>query len=118
MWVQDEIKDYIRYESLSFIDFLEALARVADRKALPNRYELDRSGFRDIMDWYRGRDGAIEEFDVSSDREEDTPLGAKLEIFLDLVFRMLHNDPAQPESEFSHEALLKMVKRKDKELGP
>ena len=117
MWVQDEIKDYTRYESLSFVDFLEALARAADRKALPNRYELERNGFHDIMDWYRGRDGVTEEPELSG-QEEDIPLSAKLDVFLDLVFRMLHDDPAQPDSEFSHEALLKMVKRKDKELGP
>jgi hypothetical protein len=46
------------------------------------------------------------------------PLYAKLSLLLDLVLRRLHWDPAQPESAFSAEALLRMIKRIDKELGP
>ncbi|GFH24772.1 uncharacterized protein HaLaN_22626, partial [Haematococcus lacustris] len=32
MYVLDEVKDYQRYSSVTFVDFLEALARVADMK--------------------------------------------------------------------------------------
>lgn len=40
----DEIKDYARYESITFVDFMECLARVADMKCLPSRSELADAG--------------------------------------------------------------------------
>lgn len=46
------------------------------------------------------------------------PLYAKLELLLDLIFRRLYWDPAQPDSAFSYDALLRMVKKIDKDLGP
>ncbi len=44
MYVMDEIKDYQRYTSLTFTDFLEALGRVADMKNLPLDSDLDAAG--------------------------------------------------------------------------
>lgn len=44
MAVLDEIKDYGRYTSLTFVDFLEALGRVADMKSLPTDSDLDAAG--------------------------------------------------------------------------
>lgn len=118
MWVQDEIKDYGKYESLSFIDFLEGVGRVAHLKALPTFVDLERLGYSDVFEWSRARDTSIEDLKEDVAEEERRPLSEKLEVFLDLVFRMLHYDPSQPESEFSHDALLKIIKKKDKELGP
>jgi hypothetical protein len=46
------------------------------------------------------------------------PLYAKLELLLELTFRRLYWDPAQPGSAFSHDALLRLLKKVDKELGP
>jgi hypothetical protein len=46
------------------------------------------------------------------------PLYAKLDMLLDLIMRRLYWDPAQPESVFSIEGLVKMVKKIDKDLGP
>jgi hypothetical protein len=46
------------------------------------------------------------------------PLYPKLELLLDLVFRRLHWDPAQPEVAFSYEGLQRMIKKIDKDLGP
>ena len=40
----DEIKDYAKYTSLTFIDFLEALGRVADMKNLPLESDLEAAG--------------------------------------------------------------------------
>ena len=42
----------------------------------------------------------------------------KLELLLDLMFRRLFYDPAQPESQFSTDGVLKIVKKIDKDLGP
>ena len=45
MMVVDEIKDYSRHEALSFVDFLEALARVAELKSLPSFSDLADAGY-------------------------------------------------------------------------
>jgi len=46
MFVLDEVKDYARYTSLTFIDFLEALGRAADMKSLPGPEDLEQAGAR------------------------------------------------------------------------
>jgi hypothetical protein len=46
------------------------------------------------------------------------PLYAKLELLLDLVYRRLYWDPTQPDAPFSADALLRAVRKTDKELGP
>lgn len=47
MMVVDEIKDFAQHESLSFVDFLEALARVAELKSLPSFSDLQDAGYAD-----------------------------------------------------------------------
>mgnify|MGYP006304423505 CR=1 FL=1 len=44
MIVLDEVKDYSRYISLTFIDFLEALGRAADMKSLPSPQDIEEAG--------------------------------------------------------------------------
>jgi len=46
------------------------------------------------------------------------PLYAKLELLLDLMYRRLYWEPSQPESVFSVDALLRAVRKIDKDLGP
>ena len=46
------------------------------------------------------------------------PLYPKVDLLLDLIFRRLHWDPAQPEVPFSYEGLQRMIKKIDKDLGP
>ncbi len=46
------------------------------------------------------------------------PLYAKLDVLLDLMFRRLYWDPSQPESVYSTEALVRQLKKIDKEMGP
>jgi hypothetical protein len=48
----------------------------------------------------------------------DSPLGSKVEVLLDLVFRRLFWDPANPGTEFSYDSLLKLIKKVDKDMGP
>lgn len=45
-------------------------------------------------------------------------LVGKLDALLDLMYRRMYHDPSQPENEFNQDALLKMIKKVDKELGP
>lgn len=157
-----------RYTSLSFIDFLEALGRVADAKSLPTASDLDAAGYSSVLEWALEKErleGANNQAGanqaaaaataaaapVPGDVDgESTPLAptasntvannlpeifrprlsarfgapkprplyAKLELLLDLIFRRLYWDPAEPDSVFSYDALLRMIKRIDKDLGP
>jgi hypothetical protein len=170
-----------RYTCLTFVDFLEALGRVADAKSLPTASDLDAAGYPSILEWAldkerlegsggnnssnnssaaapapaAGSDAAATA--AAGRRTSDTaaatqqpaaaaampanpggnlpdifrprlsarfgapkprPLSAKLELLLDLIFRRLYWDPAQPDSAFSADVLLRMVKKIDKDLGP
>jgi hypothetical protein len=172
-----------RYTCLTFIDFLEALGRVADAKSLPTASDLDAAGYPSILEWAldkerlegsggnssnnsnnsgstaaagapaAGSDGAAAAAagrrttadaavaavqpqpaavnlggnlpDIFRPRlsarfgaAKPRPLYAKLELLLDLIFRRLYWDPAQPDSAYSAEALLRMVKKIDKDMGP
>eukprot|EP00959_Pyramimonas_sp_CCMP1952_P178998 3741947-Pyramimonas_sp.AAC.3 len=51
MKVIDEIDDYDRYTSHTFVDFLEALGRLADIKAIPSQAELTEFGFENPYAW-------------------------------------------------------------------
>ncbi|KXZ56071.1 hypothetical protein GPECTOR_2g953 [Gonium pectorale] len=147
MYVIDEIKDYPRYTCLSFTDFLEALGRVADMKALPSASDLDVAGYDTILEWAidkermeggsaldskgaGGDDGSggapvSSSLDIFRPRAsagyntpKTRPLYVKVEMFLDLLFRRLYWDPSQPEVPFNYDGLLKLIKKIDKDLGP
>lgn len=87
MLVIDEVKDYARFESMTFIDFLEGLGRVADGRELPNKDELTAWGFSNTLEWRLARDvsgcGAYKSVEDNMKR----PLADKLEFALDLMFR-------------------------------
>lgn len=175
MHVIDEIKDYGRYTALTFVDFLEALGRVADMKSLPTASDLDEARYSSILDWaldkerlegaadqaagaahssITGADGATSATvpvtgagqgaptapapaattggtgsssvpaifrtrpSARFGAPKPRPLYAKLELLLDLTYRRLYWDPSQPESVFSLDALLRTIRKIDKELGP
>lgn len=160
-----------RYTSLSFIDFLEALGRVADAKSMPTASDLDAAGYPSILEWALDKErmegasnsansgnaagnaagaataaasgsaaAAVPPLAVPPPQAglggsslpeifrprpsarfgapKPRPLYAKLDLLLDLIFRRLHWDPAQPEVPFSYEGLQRMIKKIDKDLGP
>lgn len=170
----------LRYTSLSFIDFLEALGRVADAKSMPTASDLDAAGYPSILEWALDKErmeGANNSAAAASSNTataaatgstpaapgtgadapaeggvpplalsvaqaaapagggslpeifrprasarfgapKPRPLYAKVDLLLDLIFRRLHWDPAQPEVAFSYDGLLRLVKKIDKDLGP
>jgi hypothetical protein len=170
-----------RYTSLSFIDLLEALGRVADAKSMPTASDLDAAGYPSILEWALDKErmeGANNSTNSNTANNSTTaagsaagpapaaaaaaahadapegvppfalavaqaaaaggslpeifrprlsarfgapkprPLYAKVDLLLDLIFRRLHWDPAQPEVPFSYEGLQRMIKKIDKDLGP
>jgi len=131
MFVLDEIKDYSRYTSLTFIDFLEALGRAADMKSLPNPEDLEAAGYSNILDWafdkerLEGNPEGSEQSAIFRMREsghleapKTRPLYVKVEQMLDLMFRKLYWDPSNPTMPFNYDGLLKLIKKLDKDMGP
>lgn len=57
--------------------------------------------------------------EILKPRPMDTtrPLYAGLDVMLNLLFRRLAYDPAQPSAHFSYDACLRVMKRQDKEMG-
>eukprot|EP00873_Tetraselmis_striata_P034657 jgi/Tetstr1/454921/TSEL_041784.t1 len=135
MVVIDELKagasapacDFARYECLTFIDFLEALGRVAEMKFLPAASDLKTAGYDNVLEWAiakeSGEDGG-EGSTLFKPREscilhmpKTRPLYAKVDVLLDYIFRRLFYDPTQPEAQYSKDATLRLVRKIDKEMG-
>ncbi|DBA81483.1 TPA: hypothetical protein ACH3X1_007263 [Trebouxia sp. C0004] len=124
MLVVDEIKDFGRHEALSFVDFLEALARVAELKSLPSYSDLEDAGYDNILAWQFDREANSsvppdQLPEILKPRPMDTmrPLYAGLDVMLNLLFRRLAYDPSQPNAPFTYDACLRVMKRQDKEMG-
>lgn len=92
-----------RYISITFVDFLEAVCRLADIKPLPSHSELDAAGYESVMAWVRDKEaGQVGDNEaVFQPRPSYTfgapktrPLYARLELFLELMFENLYHDPA------------------------
>ena len=49
MQFSDEYKDALKVQSLTFVDFLEALGIIADRISLPTASELEQLGYASIV---------------------------------------------------------------------
>lgn len=138
MLVIDEIKDYNRYSCVTFTDFLEAICRVADYKFLPTHEELAAAEYESVFNWalelerFQGNAEALDENGESSipeifrykgtgvkfEFDYARPLWTKVELLIDLMLRRLFWDPMQPEQQFTVNAVMKMVVKIDKDLGP
>ena len=65
----DEIKDYVRYTSITWTDMIEALGRVADMKSLPARGDLEAAGYANILLW------SVDKERVEAPREASSKIG-------------------------------------------
>ena len=132
MFVADEIGSYSKFESFTFIDFLEVLGRIAELKSWPSVEEIQRtmanaklenSTGTDVLSWRL----AVETGAISFDRppsaawaaEKTRPLHLKLGSLLDYIFRKSMYQPGDQAafSEFSIDAFVKKMKKLDKNLG-
>jgi hypothetical protein len=55
----DEVKDYTKFESLTFVDLLEALGQVADHKHLPLASDLQEAGINSLQ-WAVAKAAGVE----------------------------------------------------------
>ena len=119
-------------EQLMFVDFLDALGRVAELVNLPIQREVEKLGHANIMEYH---DTVLVEGDdnrapwresTEFEKPKTRRLSLKTEMLLELIFRRLDVDPSAAtdkpaegqEYEFNHDNLLKRLKAIDKQLGP
>lgn len=119
MMVIDEVKDFAKFESMTFIDFLEALSRVADQRELPTPDEVSAWGFSNVLEWKLARESGGAGTYRPAESNAARPLYMKLEVLLDLMFRRLAYSAGDPSTiaDFTVEALLKKIRKQDHELG-
>ena len=68
----DEIKDYSKYESLTFIDMLEALGIIADMKALPLGSDLAAADIN-ILEWQLAKQSGTQLADAQTSPDKMYP---------------------------------------------
>ena len=144
MQFSDEYRDALKVQSLTFVDFLEALGIIADRISLPTTNELERLGYASILEWHLDRDkekltgekekdgeeegegdedqgGEAAERPKSTgadDTEKTRPLAEEVADLLNLIFHRLYYKQGDDETmTLDMDELLKEVKKRDKELG-
>ncbi|XRB15637.1 flagellar associated protein [Pseudoscourfieldia marina] len=128
MIVIDELKDEKRWRSLTFVDFLDALGRVADNFSFPFKDDLRRLGWNNIYEYMEYAAYTAEE-DVAGkifpsrtsagfSAPKTRPLKGKVEALLDLMFMRLAFNADDPNYEYSDAYLLKLLRKQDKDLGP
>jgi len=122
MRVVDEVNDYERYMAITFIDFLDALGRIADMKMLPTKEELAGAGFETIFDWHKS--GAVTDSSIIVRRASSFPgiqseraLAEKVELLLEIIARAVYYDPKHSDSSYSIENCIKLLQKIDKSLG-
>eukprot|EP00899_Mesostigma_viride_P012886 jgi/Mesvir1/21599/Mv04029-RA.1 len=93
MQVVDDLQDRRRNESLTFVDFLEALGRIADLRGLPTQEQVKASGFPDIYAFMYDNTARLEHGRggnrISASVDGTDPLHMRLQVLLDFVFRAL-----------------------------
>jgi len=124
MLVFDELTDVVRTESITFVDFLEVLCRVADTKAFPSKDELEARLLPDVYSYILQASAdpskTIERRPSAGLMHPNTrPLPEKLEILLGYIWRKLDYDPDMGlHPQLNKERLHKSLSKADKELGP
>jgi len=123
MKVIDEINEYDRYTAHTFVDFLEAIGRLADVKALPSQDELKEFGFENVYAWLVEQATSPTEIiprrpSMGIGAVATRPLSEKLDILLDCLFRGIWDDQKNKGHEYDYAECLKHVQKIDKALGP
>lgn len=132
----DEIADRVRNESLTFIEFLEALARVAEYNWYPSDEELHQMRYPNRLDFVKAVEGAPIATGGSTqavmrgpsgaphpaprdsrdfEHPKKRPLAEKITQTLDVMFRWLDWDH-ETRADYSADHLMKHLKEIDKAI--
>ena len=121
MIVVDELKDENRWRQLTFVDFLDALGRVADAFCFPFPADLKRMGWDNMYEYMEYAsftpedDPAQRVFktrpSVNFSEPKTRPLKGKIEALLDLMCRRLDMEKEFPDYEYSEGQLRKKLKK-------
>lgn len=143
--VVDEVGSFKKVEALTFVDFLEALARLADYVETPSREQLQKFGWgSNILAYWvakqtgsaggaGGDDVDVVEQSESMDESEkqgtlipadqikagkQRDLSVNLELLIDLMARALHyRKGTHPFDTFSFDETVSMLRKIDKSNG-
>jgi len=112
MRVIDDFKDVEKYESLNFIDFLEALARVAEGFPLPALAIIKANGFRSGVEYMGALKADQTDLMLTNRPSRDymgvktRPLATKIGDFLDFLFRVVHVHCGYQDEDYTLERAL------------
>eukprot|EP00892_Ulva_mutabilis_P009697 jgi/Ulvmu1/709/UM010_0081.1 len=120
----DEVKDYAKFEAVTFVDFLEALGHIADTKTLPMASDMAEAGINSLQ-WAIAKSSGdtsaatfVPDIFKATEAAKARPLAAKLEILLDLMFRKICYDAADPSNtDWTTDRVTRVLKKQDKDLG-
>ena len=96
MAVIDEVDNRAKFASLDFFDFLEAVARICDLKALPTDMELKREGLTNPVHFFDSleEEGSLPDFYKSHPSEWNSrktrTIAEKLPKLLAVIFYKMH----------------------------
>ena len=113
-------------ETLTFVDFLDALGRAAEIINLPTHKEVTRAGFADILDYQNVALNPMASSEARIPRRESCEfeavktrrLNIKVETLLQLIFRKLDFDPSIKNYTFDEARFRKRLAVIDQKLGP
>eukprot|EP00854_Cymbomonas_tetramitiformis_P003218 gene3218-4062_t len=129
MLIIDEVGDRMRYECLTFVDFLEAIARVSDAASVVSDAELREMRYDTVLDYMlacevnenpdkKGPSGAPHpprRPSATFGNPKTRPLFQKVEMVLQTMFEFLTYDGKVKEA-YSKANLVKFLKEMDKKI--
>lgn len=124
MNVVDEVKSRVKLESMTWVQFLDAIVRVADSVNLPTEEQLFNSPNRGNVLAYKIAEETLDEAHkppvrpshLTIQAPKTRPLHEKIAMLLDYMFRWLDHDVSHPR-DFNKARLLKDIKKKDHDMG-
>jgi len=124
MLFKDEMKDYKKTIHLTFIDFLEALSRMADALSFPSMEDILTAGYESVMQWFLEFTGGPAPNGVKPipkrasfglETPKQRPLHLKVDALLTIMYEKLNPDPKKP---VDIKAVTAALQQQDHKMGP
>ena len=125
MPVANYVKDWDKHTSLSYLDFLEVIARMSDYLSLPSYEQMHEAKYANVLDMFQDLERSTRSDEhLKIQRRESSyavkgkdmsvhtrALAEKFQLLLDLIFRSLHE--TYIGGPYSADALLKRLQKID-----